>query len=159
MSTNNKTNSKFGATHKKRHEQRKGEFVNKELILANPAEGEFYGIIMEEKGNCRFVVEDTNGRRIQASISKSWKKGPNKERVKVSDTVKIEPGISKDQYHITHKYDSSEVATLHSRGLIGKPKSDKEIDESDLEAVFKIGVEADEAAVDNNNDLYDINDL
>lgn len=150
-----------GATHKKRHEKQKGESVIRDLKLADKSFDESYGIVKEELGGCQFIVEDSDGRSVRATISKGWRQGPNRERVDKGNTVVIGPGISSNQFHIIHQYSSSEVAILHSRGLIKKPKSDKEIDVNDLSEIIKFEEAAEEVAEDNqdNDDTYDINDL
>jgi len=117
-----------GATHTSKHQQRKGTNVVRELILANTTDGEKYGVVKEELGGSQFVIEDSDGRRVRATISKGWRKGPNKEMIKKENTVIFSPGIGKNDFHICHQYAADEVATLHSRGLIKKPKSNNEID-------------------------------
>jgi hypothetical protein len=117
-----------GATHKSKHVQRKGNNVERELILANSSYGEKYAVVKEELGGCQFIVEDSDGRRVRATVSRGWSKGPNKDIVKKEHTVVISPGIGKDTFHICHRYDPDEVATLHARNLIKKPKSNNEID-------------------------------
>lgn len=146
-----------GATHRSKHQQRKGETVVKELKLADKSYDEEYGVVMEELGGSQFVVEDCKGRRVRATISRGWSKGPNREQVLKGNTVVISPGIGKDTYHICHQYDAQEVSTLHSRGLIGKPKTDNEIDlESTL--VFDRTQDAKDEQTGQDKD-YNIEDL
>jgi hypothetical protein len=50
----------------------------------------------------------------------------------MDDYVKVQPGISKNQFFINHKYTKNDIDKLYSMGLIGKPKNDTSIEASDL---------------------------
>lgn len=119
-----------GHTHQKRHSKKK-EVIN-ELIFINENEGEFYAQIAKPLGSGQFNVLDNEGRELRASITRSFCKGPSKEFVNIGDYVKVQPGISKNQFFINHKYSKNDVDKLYSLGHIGKPKNDNTIEESDL---------------------------
>jgi translation initiation factor IF-1 len=120
-----------GHTHQKRH--KKGENnSHDELILAKDSEGEFYGKIIKIIGSGQFNVVDNEGREIRANITRTFMKGPAKEFINMDDYVKVQPGISKNQFFINHKYTKNDIDKLYSMGLIGKPKNDTSIEASDL---------------------------
>jgi translation initiation factor IF-1 len=126
-----KTNGK-GHTHQKRHNKRDNEIVVNEIIFAKDSDGEFYAKVAKPLGSGQFNVVDNEGREVRASITKSFMKGPKRELINVDDVVKIQPGISKNQFFINHKYSKSDEIKLSSLGLIGKSKNDTSVEASDL---------------------------
>jgi translation initiation factor IF-1 len=126
-----KTNGK-GHTHQKRHNKRDNEIVINEISFAKSSEGEFYAKVAKPLGSGQFNVVDNEGREVRASITRSFMKGPKRELINPDDYVKIQPGISKDQYFINHKYNKNDIDKLYSLGLIGKPKNDTSVEASDL---------------------------
>jgi hypothetical protein len=121
-----------GHTHQTRHNKNKGNHVQDELILAKDSEKEFYGKIIKIIGSGQFNVIDNEGREVRANITRSFMKGPAKEFINMDDYVKVQPGISKNQFFINHKYNKNDIDKLYSLGLIGKPKNDTSIEASDL---------------------------
>lgn len=121
-----------GHTHQKRHNKKGGDNVQDELILAKNSEGEFYAKIIKIIGSGQFNVIDNEGREFRANITRTFMKGPAKEFINMDDYVKVQPGISKNQYFINHKYTKNDIDKLYSLGLIGKPKNDTSIEASDL---------------------------
>jgi translation initiation factor IF-1 len=120
-----------GHTHQKRH--KKGvESTPDELILAKDSEGEFYGKIIKIIGSGQFHIIDNEGREVRANITRTFMKGPAKEFINMDDYVKVQPGISKNQFFINHKYNKHDIDKLYSLGLIGKPKNDTSVEASDL---------------------------
>ncbi len=121
--------SLFGHTHQKKHQKGSGGSKKKcirELEFAK--EGETYAIVSKANGDCRFEVTDFDGRVYKATLPRSFKKGVTKEIVKVGDTIKIQEGISKDQYFINHLFAPDEVEKLISYGEIKNTSINTELD-------------------------------
>jgi hypothetical protein len=123
-----------GDTHVKKHSKGgKRIYVSNDLKIPNESEGEMIGVIIGTLGSCRFSVGVVNENiEVQASAPRSFSAGPNKEIIKVKDYVIIQPGISKNQYFINHKYSEAEVQKLYDLKHIGKPKQSVTVDESDI---------------------------
>ena len=121
-----------GHTHQKRHNKRDVEITTTELSLAKDSEGEFYAKVAKPLGSGQFNVVDNEGREVRATIMRSFKKGPARELINPEDWVKVQEGISKNQFFINHKYSKSDEIKLYSLGLIGKPKNDTSVEASDL---------------------------
>ena len=123
-----------GDTHSKKHNKSKLVVYNSNtLIVPNENEGEHIGEVVATLGSCRFTVKIVNGNtEIQALASRSFSHGPRKENIKVKDYVIVQPGISKNQFYINHKYTELEVQKLYDLNHIGKPKKSVTIDETDI---------------------------
>jgi len=121
-----------GHTHQKRHNKKGAEIAANELIFAKDSEGEFYAKIIKIIGSGQFNVIDNEGRECRANITRTFMKGPAKEFINMDDYVKVQPGISKNQFFINHKYNKNDIDKLYSLGLIGKPKNDTSVEASDL---------------------------
>jgi len=123
-----------GDTHIKKHSKGgKRIFISNDLKIPNENEGEMIGVITGALGSCRFNVHIFNENiEVQASALRSFSAGPNKEIIKVKDYIVIQPGISKNQYFINHKYSEAEVQKLYDLNHIGKPKQSVTVDESDI---------------------------
>ncbi len=124
-----------GDTHVKKHNKGKliSKNVNNDLKIPNESEGERIGEITGTLGNCRFNVKLLNDDiEVQASASRSFSHGPNKEIIRMKDYVVIQPGISRNQYHINHKYADNEIQKLYDLNHIGKPKQSITVDKTDI---------------------------
>ena len=143
-----------GDTHVKKHNKGgKRIFISNDLKIPKESEGEMIGVIIGTLGSCRFSVGVVNENiEVQASAQRSFSAGPNKEIIKVKDYVVIQPGISKNQYYINHKYSETEVQKLYDLKYIGKPKQSATVDESDI-IDEQVEEEAEELELDN---IWDI---
>ena len=123
-----------GDTHSKKHNKSKiVNYNSNSLKIPNENEGENIGEVVATLGGCRFTIKLVNDNtEIQALASRSFSHGPRKEIIKTKDYVIIQPGISKNQYFINHKYTELEVQKLYDLNHIGKPKKSVTIDESDI---------------------------
>lgn len=147
-----------GATHQKKHGKKQStKFCAKyELVLPNENDGTELYVITRPLGNGRFMVSHMETSEIiQASITRSFKKGPTKEILGISDTVLIQSGISKDQYFIVHRYSKSDIEELRRLGLVKietnltlNPTQDDGLDFGDLHSL--------DADNDNENLLNDL---
>jgi len=104
------------ATHLKKHNRsRKNEFT--------PAteENEEYATIVSARGDSRFIAEIVRtGKQISVTAPGKLKKGPNKQRIKVGDTVLIQEG---PVTYILAKYSDEEVRKLNKMGELITMKS------------------------------------
>lgn len=125
-----------GDTHVKKHN--KSKTVNRninsiDLKIPNNTEGEMIGEIIGAYGSCRFNVKLVNDNiEVQAMAPRSFSRGPNKETIRIKDYVVIQPGISRNQFYINHRYNEMEVKKLYDLNHIGKPKQSVTVDESDI---------------------------
>jgi hypothetical protein len=143
-----------GDTHIKKHnkdDKRKFNFNSNDLKIPDKDQGEMIGEIAGTLGSCRFNVKvvDEN-MEVQATALRSFQKGPRKEVISTKDYVIIQPGISKGQYFINHKYNQLEVEKLYSYGIIGKPKKSIVVEQID---VVEIEEKVPELSLD---DIWDI---
>lgn len=108
-----------GSTHTKKHQQSTKVKYTVELVLANTSEQEFYGKVTAPLGSSRFsILNISNNETIQASAPRSFRASYKKEIISVGDTVLIQPGISKNQYFITHLYNANDILELHRQCLL-----------------------------------------
>ena len=123
-----------GDTHVKKHNKgAKRIVISNDLKVPNENEGEMIGEIIGALGSCRFTVKVVNENiEVQALAPRSFSHGPNKEIIRIKDYVVIQPGISKNQFFINHKYTETEVQKLYDLKHIGKPKQSVTVDESDM---------------------------
>jgi hypothetical protein len=121
-----------GDTHQKKHNKRnKNDYVKRELILAQ--EDEFYAKIIKSLGFCKFTVQDLSGREYMATALRSFKKGPRTEKINIGDFVKIQKGVSQNQYYINHLYTSDDIDKLFAYNEINKPDTSTTVDNNDLD--------------------------
>jgi hypothetical protein len=125
-----------GDTHQKKHsksDKKRFNFNSTDLKVPDKNQGEMIGEITGTLGSCRFNVKVVDENiEVQASALRSFQKGPRKEVLNVKDYVVIQPGISKDQYFINHKYNSTEVEKLYGHGIIGKPQKSVVVEQVDV---------------------------
>ena len=126
-----------GDTHVKKHnktDKRRFNFNSTDLKVPNKDQGEMIGEITGTLGSCRFNVKVIDESiEIQATALRSFQKGPRKEVIAAKDYVVVQPGVSKDQYFINHKYNQLEIDKLYGYGIIGKPKKSIVVDQADVE--------------------------
>ena len=118
--------SKKGATHTKKHQKKSNKITFKsELIVPNEEECEFVGRISKALGSCRFTIENVNNTQdtCQAAALRSFKSGPTKEIINIGDYVLVQPGISKNQFFITHRYNENDKIELTRRCIVGNIQS------------------------------------
>jgi hypothetical protein len=125
-----------GDTHVKKHnkgDKRRFNFNSNDLKVPDKDQGEMIGEIIGTLGSCRFNVKifDENI-EVQATALRSFQKGPRKEVILTKDYVVVQPGISKGQYFINHKYNQTEVEKLYGYGIIGKPKKSTIVEQIDV---------------------------
>ena len=117
-----------GATHTKKHQQGRKITYVVELIVPDKEAGEFCGKITAALGLCRFTIMNLNNNEvIQASAPRSFRAGKKKEIINVDDIVLVQPGISKNQYFITHLYSSADITELNRQCIIGHIKKNNTI--------------------------------
>lgn len=123
-----------GDTHVKKHSKGANRTINSnDLKVPNESDGEIIGEIIGAYGSCRFNVQLVNDQvSVQAAATRSFSHGPKKEIIKIKDYVVVQPGISRGQYFIIHKYNENEVQKLYDLGHIGKPKQSAVVDETDI---------------------------
>jgi translation initiation factor IF-1 len=143
-----------GATHQKKHGKRTTKFSTRyELVLPNKNdETELYTVERAfGDGKFQLVNIETNG-MIKASITRSFKKGPTKEIISTGDTVLVQPGISKNQYFIIHRYSSSDIEELQKLGIVSTSKFKLNLDNDNDDD----GLDFDDTGnLDNSEDLFD----
>ena len=114
-----------GSTHTKKHQQGKRITYTVELIVPDKEAGEFCGKVTTTLGLCRFNIMNLNtNETIQASAPRSFRAGKKKEIINVDDIVLVQPGISKNQYFITHLYSDDDIIELNRQCIIGHVKKD-----------------------------------
>ncbi len=123
-----------GDTHVKKHSKGANRNINSsDLKVPNENDGEIIGEIIGAYGSCRFNVKLVNDNiEVQATATRSFSHGPKKEIIKIKDYVVVQPGISKNQFFINHKYNDNEVKKLYDLGHIGKPTQSAVVDEADI---------------------------
>ena len=131
-----------GDTHVKKHnkvDKRRFNFNSTDLKVPNKDQGEVIGEVIGTLGSCRFKVKvlDENI-EVQATALRSFQKGPRKEVINTKDYVMIQPGISKEQYFINHKYNQTEVEKLYGYGIIGKPKKSNVVEKVDVVEIKEV---------------------
>ena len=145
---------KHGATHQKKHGKKQTtKFCAKiELVLPNKEEQTEIYTITRAYGNGYFqLVKYQATDEIKASITRSFKKGPTKEIISIGDNVLVQPGISKEQYFIIHRYSLSDMNELETLGHITPTKLERRLCNEDDD-----GLDFDDAAnLDDCEDLFD----
>lgn len=114
-----------GSTHLKKHNKKKNQIKNENIcIYPNSEYNEQIGEITGILGFCIFRISLINDKtEIQAKLKNSFVSGKNKEHIHIHDYVLVQPGISKNQYFIVHKYTKTDEKFLLLNGHIKKLNS------------------------------------
>jgi len=101
------------STHTKKHVKNTGKFSKSNQTVPEPSETCVRGTIIKTLGNGRFQVQCQNKELLDATITRSWSKGPNKERLIIGDIVLVDipPDITNMKF-IIYKYDKKEAAKI-----------------------------------------------
>ena len=102
-----------GATHTKKHVKTPRNSYKSNLTVPEPNETCVRGTILKTLGYGQFQVQLENKELLTATITRSWSKGPNKERLIIGDIVLVDiPPDIKNMKFIIYKYDKKEAAKI-----------------------------------------------
>lgn len=140
------------ATHTKKHIKRRGHIANNELILKSDKDSEFYGEIINPKGDTRFEVQLLDKRLVVAKARGSIISGPKKQRLNKNDMVllQFDPNTTTgDKYYIIHKYSQDDIKRLRKSGELATIKDDEDVNNN---IVFEHDI------IEDNEDVVQVND-
>lgn len=122
------------ATHQKKH----NKSSNKELIICNSKKNEYYGQILSNKGDTRFETRlIINNMTVLSKVVGRLIKGPNKQRINISDFVLLQQYDNSDKYYIIHKYTPDDVKKLKKiNELVMYENDDKSKDADEIDVMF-----------------------